>query len=77
MNCQLITINCELLKWAVKDSNLRSRKTAELQSAPVGHFGNYPLTFQMRCKDRVKKLNYQTIFAIFIAVIAASTPLFP
>jgi hypothetical protein len=31
----------------------------------------------MRCKDRVKKLNYQTIFAIFIAVIAASTPLFP
>jgi hypothetical protein len=28
--------------WAVKDSNLRSRKTAELQSAPVGHFGNCP-----------------------------------
>jgi len=30
--------------WAVKDSNLRSRKTAELQSAPVGHFGNCPVT---------------------------------
>ncbi len=29
--------------WAVKDSNLRSRKTAELQSAPVGHFGNCPI----------------------------------
>ena len=29
--------------WAVQDSNLRSRKTAELQSAPVGHFGNCPI----------------------------------
>ena len=33
------------LLWAVKDSNLRSRKTAELQSAPVGHFGNCPKLF--------------------------------
>ena len=38
-------------EWAVKDSNLRSRKTAELQSAPVGHFGNYPF-FLKRCKDK-------------------------
>ena len=63
--------------WVVKDSNLRSRKTAELQSAPVGHFGNCPLSFQMLCKGRHFKRNYQIIFAIFMAVIAASTPLFP
>ena len=29
-------------KWAVMDSNHRSRKTAELQSAPFGHSGNCP-----------------------------------
>ena len=28
--------------WAVMDSNHRSRKTAELQSAPFGHSGNCP-----------------------------------
>ena len=32
-------------KWAVMDSNHRSRKTAELQSAPFGHSGNCPLFF--------------------------------
>ena len=62
--------------WAVKDSNLRSRKTAELQSAPVGHFGNCPF-FLCGNKGRFFNLNYQTMFAIFIAVIAASSPLFP
>ena len=64
-------------KWAVKDSNLRSRKTAELQSAPVGHFGNCPTNFLKRCKDKFFLRHYQIILAIFIAVIAASTPLFP
>ena len=73
-----LIINCELIivQWAVKDSNLRSRKTAELQSAPVGHFGNCPLFF-LQCKDKFINRNYQTIFAIFMAVIAASTPLLP
>ena len=28
--------------WAVRDSNPRSRQTADLQSAPFGHFGNCP-----------------------------------
>ena len=39
----LISLISNFRKWAVKDSNLRSRKTAELQSAPVGHFGNCPV----------------------------------
>ncbi len=30
-------------EWAEKDSNLRRRKPADLQSAPFGHFGIYPL----------------------------------
>ena len=38
--------------WAVKDSNLRSRKTAELQSAPVGHFGNCPFLLFNTLKQR-------------------------
>ena len=29
--------------WVVMDSNHRSRKTADLQSAPFGHSGNYPI----------------------------------
>src|SRR5215469_12561368 len=29
-------------RWAVRDSNPRSRQTADLQSAPFGHFGNCP-----------------------------------
>ena len=72
-------VNCKIVNqkmWAVKDSNLRSRKTAELQSAPVGHFGNCPFVF-LQCKDRFKNSNYQIILAIFMAVIAPSTPLFP
>src|SRR5687768_10885191 len=28
--------------WAEKDSNLRRREPADLQSAPFGHFGIYP-----------------------------------
>ena len=30
------------VRWAVRDSNPRSRQTADLQSAPFGHFGNCP-----------------------------------
>lgn len=37
------------LKWAEKDSNLRSRKTADLQSAPVGRLGIYPENIPERC----------------------------
>ena len=29
--------------WGEQDSNLRMRKPADLQSAPVGHFGISPL----------------------------------
>src|SRR5215469_17320959 len=31
-----------IYRWAVRDSNPRSRQTADLQSAPFGHFGNCP-----------------------------------
>ncbi len=31
--------------WGEQDSNLRRRKPAELQSAPVGHFGISPNIF--------------------------------
>ena len=31
--------------WGEQDSNLRSRKTAELQSDPFGHSGISPLVF--------------------------------
>ena len=36
------------MKWGKKDSNLRSRTTADLQSAPVGHFGIPPFTMFLR-----------------------------
>ena len=29
-------------EWAVKDSNLRSLMTTDLQSVPFGHLGNRP-----------------------------------
>src|SRR5512135_2475596 len=31
-------------EWAVKDSNLRSLLTTDLQSVPFGHLGNRPQT---------------------------------
>ena len=34
-------------KWGEKDSNLRSHKTADLQSAPVGRFGISPTIFKI------------------------------
>src|SRR5258706_5942492 len=38
-------------KWAVKDSNLRSRLTTDLQSVPFGHLGNRPIfSFLSRCQ---------------------------
>jgi hypothetical protein len=46
--------------WAVKDSNLRSRKTAELQSAPVGHFGNCPIS-------SFQKMQNSSYFELFIS----------
>ena len=30
------------MKWVLMDSNHRSRKTADLQSAPFGHSGKHP-----------------------------------
>jgi hypothetical protein len=35
--------------WGEKDSNLRSRKTTDLQSVPVGRFGISPCLW---CKQR-------------------------
>ncbi len=32
-----------LREWAVKDSNLRSLLTTDLQSVPFGHLGNRPV----------------------------------
>ncbi len=36
-------------KWVLMDSNHRSRKTADLQSAPFGHSGKHPF-FKSECK---------------------------
>ena len=38
-----------LVSWAKMDSNHRSRKTADLQSAPFGHSGICPDTFRLIC----------------------------
>ena len=32
-------------EWVLMDSNHRSRKTADLQSAPFGHSGKHPFLF--------------------------------
>ena len=66
-------------KWAVMDSNHRRRKPADLQSAPFGHSGNCPL-LKKRCKDTLYFFFVQTLrekSIIFMAVTAASSPLFP
>ena len=65
-------------KWAVMDSNHRRHKPADLQSAPFGHSGNCPV--KMRCKDTFYFFFVQTLrekSIIFMAVTAASSPLFP
>ena len=76
--------------WAKMDSNHRSRKTADLQSAPFGHSGICPffafeyllLSLKLVCFSiAVQRYNYlfklQTKSIIFIAVIAHSSPLLP
>ena len=66
--------------WAVMDSNHRSRKTAELQSAPFGHSGNCPkpqLISELRVQSYNNYLILPNIFTIFNAVTAPSTPLLP
>ena len=69
--------------WAEMDSNHRSRKTADLQSAPFGHSGICPFfAFEEVCFSiAVQRYNYlfklQTKSIIFIAVIAHSSPLLP
>ena len=60
--------------WAKMDSNHRRRKPADLQSAPFGHSGICP---ESVCKDNTLYFNLQTKSCIFIAVTAASSPLFP
>jgi hypothetical protein len=39
---ELLLLVLRTLVWRVVDSNHRSRKTADLQSAPFGHSGNSP-----------------------------------
>ncbi len=36
--------------WVLMDSNHRSRKTADLQSAPFGHSGKHPLCGRWRIR---------------------------
>ena len=61
-------------QWEVMDSNHRRRTPADLQSAPFGHSGICP---ESVCKDNTLYFNLQTKSCIFIAVTAASSPLFP
>ena len=42
----------KLILWAVVDSNHRSRKTADLQSAPFGHSGNCPVSRRLESNQR-------------------------
>ena len=47
--------------WAEKDSNLRRREPADLQSAPFDRFGIRPdapldaMTFDRLCKERIER----------------------
>ena len=43
--------------WGEQDSNLRSRKTAELQSAPVGRFGISPTQVLFKEQSRWRDSN--------------------
>ncbi len=45
-----ISSNCQIVSWAVMDSNHRRRKPAELQSAPFGHSGNCPFVRRIPLK---------------------------
>ena len=50
---------CKLALWAGEDSNLRSRKTADLQSAPFGHSGTCP-ELNARTIDPFQNLSHWT-----------------
>ena len=58
--------------WAKMDSNHRSRKTADLQSAPFGHSGICPFLLsrrfvsQTRCKDTTIYLNSKSILSFLL-----------
>ena len=39
---------CASFLWVLMDSNHRSRKTADLQSAPFGHSGKHPPVWALR-----------------------------
>ena len=45
-----------LFLWVLMDSNHRSRKTADLQSAPFGHSGKHPSAVK-RVQRYDKKVN--------------------
>ena len=45
-------------KWAVKDSNLRSLLTTDLQSVPFGHLGNRPHVKLLFVDDFQEEINY-------------------
>ena len=51
-----VSANITSFEWVVMDSNHRSRKTADLQSAPFGHSGNHPyyafLCWRASCRIR-------------------------
>ncbi len=52
-----------MVLWARKDSNLRSRKTADLQSAPFGHSGTYPnkrTTMSRRRESNPRPADYKS-----------------
>ena len=70
-----------LILWAKMDSNHRSRKTADLQSAPFGHSGICPngLSFERRCKgttffESASRFQYILQFiAYFLNLLLKST----
>ena len=52
-----------VLAWVLMDSNHRSRKTADLQSAPFGHSGKHPFPKADAKVQKVFELcKYSTIF---------------
>ena len=59
-----------LFLWAKMDSNHRSRKTADLQSAPFGHSGICPngLSFERHCKGTIIFWNSKRIAIFFYRI---------
>ena len=64
---------CSFLWWVLMDSNHRSRKTADLQSAPFGHSGKHPFSkpgakvqqFFDLCKFSARKNHQSPTFSNF------------